>query len=473
MVTKQNPKKETAMRNTLTKLIRPSVMVMALMLPIIITNSYASTTSLLDRLTNHSNEKVLNIEEWKTRNGAQVLYVHLKELPIVDINITFNAGSARDGKLYGLASFTSAMIGEGTKSLNADQIAEKFDTTGAQFGTDSSRDAATISLRSLSDSKQLDPSLDTFVEVINDVTFPKDSFERIQKQTLQSLKLQQQNPSTVASIAFYKALYGDYPYGHNPMGDADSVTKITIDDVKSFYENYYVANNATIAIVGDIDRGEAEKIAMELVYKLPAGNTAPPLPPVASSKNNIVHVEFPATQTSIRIGQLGIKRDDPDYFPLYVGNYILGGGVLVSRLFTEVREKNGLTYNVSSGFIPMKNTGPFIIGLQTRNQVKTQAIDLTNSILSDFIEKGPSGSELTAAKNNLIGGFPLRIDSNSSIASNLILIGFYNLPLDYLDTYRDNINKVSASDIEKSFKKHIDPKQLITVTVGPADESKS
>jgi zinc protease len=177
----------------------------------------------------------------------------------------------------------------------------------------------------------------------------------------------------------------------------------------------------------------------------------------------------PATQAHILLGYPGITRTDPDYFPLWVGNYILGGGGFVSRLTEEVRQKRGYAYSVYSYFMPLREAGPFQIGLQTKKEQAEEALDVVRATLDEFIAKGPSEKELKAAKDNIIGGFPLRIDSNRKIADYLAMIGFYGLPLSYLEDFPKNVEKVTAAQIRDAFRRRIDPGRLVTVVVGAAD----
>jgi len=177
-------------------------------------------------------------------------------------------------------------------------------------------------------------------------------------------------------------------------------------------------------------------------------------------------IEHPSAQSHVLIGQPGVARSDPDYFPLLVGNHILGGGGMTSRLYEEVRERRGLSYSVYSFFIPYQQPGPFQVGLQTRRDQAQDAVSVVRKVLSDFVTDGPTAAELDAAKQNLIGGFALRIDSNQKILGYLAVIGFYRLPLDYLDTFTTRIESVTLEQIRAAFARHVEPNRLATVVVG-------
>jgi len=410
------------------------------------------------------------IQHWTTSNGARVYFVPAPELPIVDIRIVFDAGSAKDAGKGGVAQLTNSLLGTGAGALNADQIAERFEGVGAQFGSDAQRDMAVVSLRSLTtDRALLDPALDTLTLVLTQPTFPADDFERERKRVLIALRAQEESPAEIANKAFFKLVYGDHPYALPPLGSEDSVKALTRDDVKSFYDRYYVGRNATLAIVGALDRAGAEQLAERVIGKLPAGaapTIVPPVTPVAEPKSE--RINYPSEQTHVLMGQPGVTREDPDYFALYVGNHVLGGSGLVSRISDEVREKRGLSYNSYSYFVPMRAQGPFIAGLQTRNDQAEQALTVLRDTVRDFMNKGPKDTELTAAKKNLKGGFALRLDSNGKIVENLAMIGFYRLPLDYLDTFIPKVEAVGAKEIRDAFQRRINPERMVTVMVGGA-----
>ncbi len=409
---------------------------------------------------------VLNIQHWVTKNGAEVLFVETHALHILDIQVTFNAGAAQDGKNFGVAQFTNAMLEEGTKTLTADKIANSFDKVGAAYQSDADRDMATISLRCLTKTKLLNPALDTFAMVLTDPAFAEQPFQRVQKQILSAIAEQQQQPMAIANNAFWKNLYGDSPYGHPVIGTKKSIQALTEKDLQSFYQKYYVANNAIVAIVGDVTLRQAKKIIGQIIGKLPKGTAAHKLSSIPKSSAKAEHIKFPSAQTNIFIGQIGIARNSQDYFPLLVGNYILGQSPLTSELFQEVRNRRGLAYSISSGFIALQTEGPFYIVLQTRSEEAQKAINISLQTLSQFIDQGPSKNQLNAAKQSLIGHFPLQIASNDEILTILSLIGFYHLPLDYLDNYRTNISNVNLEQIQAAFKKHIQAQKMVIITVG-------
>jgi zinc protease len=409
-----------------------------------------------------------NIQNWETTNGTRVYFVETHDLPIVDIDVEFYAGDAYDGNKIGLASLTNSILSEGADGLNSDEISEQFANLGVKFSNSVDSDSASLSLRSVNEDNLLNPALELFTKILTKPDFPAKDLDRLRKQTLQVLEYAKQSPGTIANNAFQAALYGKHPYATaNIKANETSVKNLKVSDLQDFYHKYYVAKNAIIAIVGDLDRKTAETIAENIVKNLKTGEQAVDLPKVTMLKKaENIHIEFPSTQTHILLGQPSHSRYDPDYFSLYIGNYTLGGGGLVSRLSEEVREKHGLSYSTYSYFNPKLVAGPFTIGLQTKNSKKNQALKLTRKILNDFVTNGMTEAELEAAKQHLTGGFALKIDSNSKIINYIATIGFYKLPLTYLDDWIKNIEAVTLEDIKSAFKRHIHPDKMVLVTVG-------
>lgn len=420
------------------------------------------------------NKSVMNIQQWETKNGVKVYFIAAPELPMVDISVVFNAGSARDGVAAGISQATIAMLNQGAAQLNADQIAENFESVGAQYAGSVTRDIASVRLRSLTDPKLLNSALQTLTSVLTKPTFPQDGWQRIQKQMLIALAEEQQSPMLIARNTFIKTLYGDQPYAHPIVGTVGTVSKLSLKDLKGFYKKYYVANNAIVAIVGAVDRATAAKIAEQIVMALPVGEAAKPLATMVGPKQaEKKAVYFPSQQTTVLMGQVGINQLDPNFFSLYVGNHILGGGVLTSRLFEEVRNKRGLTYAVSSKFALYAANGPFYIVLQSRNDQANNAIAITQQTLQKFINDGPTDKELVVAKKNIIGEFPLHFSSNADLLENLVSIAFYHLPLDYYNSYTQKIDAVTRSQIRNTFQQRIHPNTMLTVTVGQSVTSLS
>jgi len=309
--------------------------------------------------------------------------------------------------------------------------------------------------------------LDTFNKVLHAPDFPATVLEREKVRIVSGLQESATQPESISNKLFMQALYGEHPYSLDESGEIDTINAIKVQDLRRFYQTYYTAKSAVIALIGDMTPAQARAIADQMSSGLPQGAAIDRLEPVPALGAPVVKsVAHPASQAHILVGQPGIKRGDADYFPLYVGNYILGGGGFVSRLTEEVREKRGLVYSVYSYFMPMAESGPFQIGLQTKKEQANDALKLVNEVVQKFVQNGVTDKELKAAKSNLIGGFPMRIDSNSKILDYLSVIGFYQLPLTYLDEFNTQIAKVTALQIKDAFQRRVKPDHFVTVIVG-------
>lgn len=407
------------------------------------------------------------IKHWQSRYGGQVYFVPSIGLPMVDVRLVFDAGSARDGRQEGIATLTANLLETGAGQWNADQLAQRFDDIGARCHSRTSKDYTEISLRSLTRVGLLPNALETFQKIVSAPTFSELDFLRLKNQQLIALKQQQERPDYIVKKAYYQALYDEHPYAHLKEGDLQSVSAIQLSDIKAFYQKYYVRNNAILVIVGNVTEAKAQKIAELLLAELPLGEKAEQLPHVnvrMTAKKQ--HIDFSSAQTHILAGLPILSRKDEDYFPLYVGNYILGGGGLVSRMFEEVREKRGLAYSAYSYFSPLEQQGPFTMGLQTQNKQRSLALNVMLQTLSNFIKEGPTKAELIAAKKNLTGGFVLRLDSNRKLLDYVTTIAFYKLPLRYLETFQDKVTQVTLEDIKLAFHRRVKMNLLQIVSVG-------
>ncbi|WP_040405342.1 pitrilysin family protein [Ectothiorhodospira sp. PHS-1] len=407
------------------------------------------------------------VQHWETENGLKVYFVPSPALPMVDARLVFNAGSARDGDHPGLARLTNTLLRDGAGDWDADTIAERFEGVGAQFGATSERDMAILNLRSLTQPDWLETAVETFVTVVGQPAFSQRGLDRTRRQTLVALQAQQQNPGAIAGRTFFETVYAGHPYAHSPLGTEDGLAGITPAQLKSFHQTYYVARNGILALVGGLDRSQAEALAERIAAALPAGEAAPALPEVAMPEaGQTIRVNFPSEQVHVFMGHPGMARGDADHFPLYVGNHRLGGGGFTSRLMEEVRTQRGLAYSVYSYFSPMAAAGPFLMGVQTQAAQADEAVAVMRRTLEDFVASGLDEDELKAAQSNIVGGFPLRTASNSGILDHVAMMGFYGLPLDYLDTFTDQVEALDPATVNEAFGRRVDPDRLVTVIVG-------
>ncbi|WP_416427366.1 pitrilysin family protein [Pseudomonas sp. App30] len=411
--------------------------------------------------------RLMDIQTWRTAAGSKVMFVEAHQLPMFDLRLTFAAGSSQDQKTPGIGLLTNAMLNEGVAGKNVEAIAQGFEGLGADFANGAYRDMAIASLRSLSAPDKREPALKLFAEVVGKPTFPADSMARIKNQLLASFQYQKQSPGKLAGNELFSRLYGDHPYAHPSDGDAKSINAINAQQLRAFHNRAYAAGNTVIALVGDLSREEAEKIAEQVSSALPKGPALALMPEPQAPKPGLTHLEFPSKQTTMLLAELGITRDDPDYAALSMGNQILGGGTFGTRLMSEVREKRGLTYGIYSGFTPMQARGPFSISLQTRAELSEATLKLVQDILRDYLKTGPTQQELDAAKRELAGSFPLSTASNSSIVGQLGAIGFYNLPLSFLEDFMQQSQDLTIEQVKAAMNRHLDADKLVIVTAGP------
>jgi len=421
------------------------------------------------------------IEHWTQASGLQIYLVQGQAIPMVDVQLDFDAGSRRDpNDKAGLASVSADMVSKGVRAGSADEpaldenaLGEAWAGLGARFGAHASTDRLSFSLRSLTYPDLLSRAVALAARQLAAPAFPKDIWLRERDSLIASIKEANTRPATLAGRAFSQAVYGKHPYGFE-MTEA-SLMRIDASDMQAMYRELILPCRAKVTVVGAVDRAQADALVQQLFARLTSDNPAracaalPALPEVQPlDKPADVRVAFNSAQSHILIGQPGYKRDDPDHFALMVGNYILGGGGFVSRLTTEVREKRGLSYSVYSAFEPGLHAGAFTIGLETRPDQAEQALKVSRDVLSDFVTNGPTPEELKAAKNNLIGGFALLIDSNRKLLGNVANIAWNKLPLNYLDTWTQQVESVTVADIQAAFARKLQPGKMVTVALGPA-----
>ena len=408
------------------------------------------------------------VQFWRLDNGARVLFIESRDLPIVDARLIFDAGAARDGESSGIARLTNAVLAEGAGGLNAAQLGIRFEQVGAQFGAESLRDMAVFELRMLAKPDSVRRAADTLAIIVGQPDFPADAIERQRNRMLTDLKNKAQSPGRLAQAALMKALYGDHPYGAPPHGTPASLAGIDAQRLRAFHSGFYVGSNVVVAIVGDLDADGAVRLAERLTRHLPVGRRAPRLPAVpVRTESRTLHIPYDATQATVVMGRLGIAHNEADYFSLVVGNHILGGSGMVSLLFDTVREQQGLAYSVGSALTPMAAVGPFIVSAATRHTQSDQALNLLRDTVRAFVADGPSDAQVAAALQNLTGRFPLSMASNAALVGRLGVIGFYGLPLDYLDRYVPRIARETRDTVHAAVRRVLPPSAWVPVIVGP------
>lgn len=433
----------------------------------------------------------LPIEHMKLPSGLDVYWVNVQSLPMVDMQIDFDAGARREpASKVGLSSVVAMMLNKGVSAqgkkpaLDENQLGQAWADLGAMFVASSSDDRMSIYMRSLSQEGVLFEALDLAFRQITSPAFNAQIWSREKTRLKSDLKESLTQPAPLAARAFKAAVMQDHPYGRS-MGQ-ETIQRIEVSDLRAFHAKFITTCQAKLSLVGALNQEQVLKLATALSLRLHRQGECSHSPQSGSSLEGKkgsgapegfaevkalqaaqrINIDFNSAQSHVLMGQPGIERADPRYFALTVGNYILGGGGFVSRLTEQVREKRGLSYSVYSYFSPALQAGPFTIGLQTRKDQTDQALKVVQDVLEEFVSQGPTQEELQAAKDNLIGGFALRIDSNKKLLDNVANIAWHHLPLNYLDTWSDQVQAVSVKDIHEAFKGLIDPKKMVTVVVG-------
>jgi zinc protease len=411
----------------------------------------------------------LSIQHWQTSGGARVYFVESRGLPMLDLSVQFPAGSSRDtATTSGLAGLTLRMLRLGAQGLTEEQISLRLADVGAQLTPSFDYDRAGYALRTLSGAVQREQAVATLAAVLQKPTFPVAALEREKARVIAGLREAELKPDVIGAREFARLVYGGHPYGLRESGEPQTVGRLTREELAGFHARFFAASHAVVAIIGDLDRRQAEAVAERLTAGLPTGTgplpSLPEVPPLSAPVQRVI--AHPAAQAHLYLGAPGVRRTDPDYFPLLVGNYILGGGGFNSRLTEEVRVKRGMSYSVYSRLAPYEREGAFTIGLQTRKDQADEALRVVRETFAEFVANGPGEEELEGARQHIVGSFPLRIDSNREILEYLAVIGFYRLPLDWLERFPQNVAAVTAAQIRDAFRRRISPERLAVVVVG-------
>ncbi len=423
----------------------------------------------------HSAQAILPIEQLDSFKGAKAYLVQTQSLPMVDIEISIDAGGRYDpAAKSGLASVVGQLMNYGAKSdkglLSEAQIADEIADLGAKFGISVSGERVTIRIRSLSRKDLRDRAVQLASAMLSAPTYDPKILAREKQRMTTALLESETKPESVLERRFRKSVYGNYPLANS--ASVQTVANINTTDLQQFHKLFYRGDRMIVSIVGDISKAEAAEIVQGLLQKVPqSGPAIAQLPefersPVEPLSQREVTIPFDSQQAHIAMGMTAVTRSNPDYFPLLVGNYVLGGGGFVSRLMSEVREKRGLAYSVSSYFAPGKDVGIFQAGLQTKNDQAALALDVLSTTIAQFIVNGPTQTELEAAKANLVNGYPLRIDNNRKLLDNVSSIAWNNLPLDTMDVWTKQVEAVNLEQVKTAFQKYLAMDRMRIVVLG-------
>ncbi len=418
---------------------------------------------------------ILPIEKLDSFKGSQGYLVQTKTLPMVDIEVSIDAGDRYDpASKSGLADMAASLMNYGVRGdqglLSEAQIADEIADLGANIGLSVGGERAILRIRSLSRKDLRDRAVRLAAAMLSAPTYDAKILEREKQRTITNLLEAETKPEFVLDRRLTKSVYGDYPLGNTPT--VKTVAAVSTNDLMQFHKQFYRSDRMIVSIVGDVDRAQANEIMQTLLQKIPQSGTPiakllelqrSPVEPLAQRE---IQIPFDSQQAHIAMSMTAVTRSNPDYFPLLVGNYVLGGGGFVSRLMAEVREKRGLAYSVSSYFIPGKDTGIFRAGLQTRSDQAAMALEVMSSTIAKFIADGPTPSELLAAKSNLVNGYSLRIDNNRKLLDNVSSIAWNELPLDTMEIWTKQVEAVTLEQVTAAFQKYLAMDRMKIVVLG-------
>ncbi len=418
---------------------------------------------------------ILPIEQLESFKGAKAYLVQTKSLPMVDIEISIDAGDRYDpANKSGLATVAGQLLSYGAKSskgpLTEAQIADEIADLGANVSISVGGERAIMRIRSLSRQDLRERAVQLASSLLAAPTYDPKILAREKQRMTTAILESETKPEAVLERRFRKSVYGNYPLGNSPS--VQTVANISAADLQQFHKQFYRGDRMIVSIVGDVGRSEAAQIVQDLLKDVPqSGPSIAALPELGRSSveplnQREINIPFSTQQAHIAMGMTAITRNNPDYFPLLVGNYVLGGGGFVSQLVSEVREKRGLAYSVFSYFAPGKDTGIFQAGVQTKSDQAALAVEVMSATIAKFIADGPTQKELDAAKANLMNGFPLRIDNNRKLLDNVSAIAWNNLPLITLEVWTKQVEAVTLDQVKAAFQKHLAMDRMKIVILG-------
>ncbi len=406
-------------------------------------------------------------------NGMILLLSEKHDIPMVTVSMAIHAGSiAEPADKPGLAMTTASLLMQGTKTRTANEISREIDFVGGSLSVSGGSDYASAGLRVLT--KDVRKGFELLADVLMNPAFDQKEIDRRVKATLAEIQRQKEEPESLASQAFTKAVFGNHPYGTTNDDVAAYLPKLNRSDIVDFYSSYYGPNNVVVAVVGDIGEKDAVSLLLDCFKNWKrAERTAPAhAAPPKRDATTTIKIDRNITQASIAMGHVGIERANPDFYAVMVMNYILGGGGFTSRLMDNIRDNRGLAYDVHSLFSAQKEPGAFQVWIQTKNESANEAITEAFKDIRRMQTDRVTEKELADAKAYLTGSFPLRMDTSSKIAGMLIAIELYGLGLDYPQKYPGLINAVTADDVLRVAKQYIHPGAMVVVVAANQEKAK-
>jgi zinc protease len=397
--------------------------------------------------------------------GEEIWYVSDHTLPMIALTAALPAGSVYDpsGK-DGLANFAAELLDEGAGAMKAGAFQTALSNRAIRLSVTTDRDYLIVSLVTLADNAK--DAFDLLGQALARPRFDADAIARVRAQIIANIADQGQDPDEVAQKAFFRAWFQGGPYGHAIEGDAQSLGAIGASDLKRFAATHWVSRGLKIAVAGDVNGDQLATLIKTAFGGLPA--SAPRSPVLAEHPGgpHLAVTDITVPQSTVVFGLPGILRNDPDYLPAYVANYILGGGGFASRLTTELRVKRGLTYDVSTSLESMRKAGLVLGDVATKRSSTKETIAAMRDVLRDFAQNGPTEAELTDARTYLTGSWPLAFSSNVGIADQLGVFERLGLPVDYVRNRNALINAVTLDQVKRAARRLFNPAKLSVVVAG-------
>ena len=407
----------------------------------------------------------VEIQEVTSPGGITAWLVEEHAVPFTALEIRFRGGGSLDrpGK-RGAVNLMSATIEEGAGDLDAQGFAAARDALAASFGFDASRDSLSVSARFLTENR--DEAMALLRSALVEPRFDQEAVDRVREQVLSNLRSDENDPNTIASQRLNALAYGDHPYGTAMEGTPESVGALTREDVVAAYGDVLVKDRVYVGAAGDITAEELGLLLDDLLGDLPTGGAPLPGPVEVQLTGGVTVEPLDVPQSVALFGHSGIPRDDPDFFPAFVANEIFGGSGLQSRLSLEVREERGLTYGIGSYLINFDYSDTLLGQFASANDRVAEAIEVVRAEWAKMAENGVTDDELDAAKTYLTGAYPLRFDSNASVARILVGMQLDGLPIDYIETRNGKVEAVTVEDVKRVAKRLYRPDDLRFVVVG-------
>ncbi|MEL6283181.1 MAG: pitrilysin family protein [Pseudomonadota bacterium] len=409
------------------------------------------------------------IQEVTTPGGVTFWMVEERAIPILSIQIAFRGGASLERpEEQGLANLLTSTLDEGAGPYDAQAYAARAEEIAARIGFSSDRDTLRVSASMLIERR--DETLELLRLALTEPRFDPEPLARVKAQIQSGLKQDEVDPDAMASNAWFSAKFPSDAYGRMASGTPETVEAFTAEDLRGIMPRLINRSDMYVGVVGAISAEEVAPLLDALLGDLPAGPpegaSGAPDAVTMTDRSGIEVIDFDAPQSTVLFGHDGPLRDDPDFIPAFVMNYILGGGGFASRLTVEVREKRGLAYGVYSYLAPLDRSGLYLGGVATANERVSDSIDVIRDEWRRMAEEGVSEEELDRAKRYLTGAYPLRFDSNGKIARFLVGAQLEDLPIDYIETRNELVEAVTVDDIKRVAAKWMDPNQLYFVVVG-------